>query len=76
MGSTPKQLQKEELEALTSMYNDALKDLRSNRGKHQRPPHFSVTIKLLQSDCVIATEPQHEPSFDLIVQETPKYPHE
>lgn len=77
MESDLKKIQEGELDVLISVYNDALKELRrSNRGKRLRPPHFSVTIKPLQSDSFIATEPQHEPSFDLVVQETFKYPHE
>ena len=70
-----KQAQESELLVLSAIYNNALKDLRSRRDKRIRPPHFSLTIIPLRSDSTVQQE-NNDPSFDLIVEETPKYPHE
>lgn len=71
-----KHAQEDELRVLSSIYNNGIKDFRSKRDKRQRPPYFSLTILPSQSDSVITTEAKHEPSFDLIVQETSQYPNE
>jgi hypothetical protein len=65
----------DELRALSSIYTNALKDLRSKRDKRLRPPYFSLTITPARSDSTI-TQLSNDPTFDLIVQETPRYPNE
>lgn len=70
-----RQIQEDEVRALTSIYNNALKDLRSNRGKRLRPPHFSLAITPLRSDSAIKPQ-ETDPTFDLIIQETAQYPNE
>jgi hypothetical protein len=75
MESNLKHTQENELRVLSSIYNNALKDLRSKRDKRLRPPYFSLTIIPLRSDSVI-TQQNTDPSFDLIVQETVQYPNE
>ncbi|CAF3396443.1 unnamed protein product [Rotaria sp. Silwood1] len=75
MESNLKHAQEDELRALSSIYNNALKDLRTKRDRRLRPPYFSLTITPLRSDSVI-TQQINDPTFDLIVQETSKYPNE
>ena len=70
-----KQAQESELLVLSSIYNNALKDLRSRRDKRLRPPYFSLTIIPLRSDSTVKQD-NNDPSFDLIIEETAKYPHE
>ena len=67
--------QEKELRVLTSIYSNAVKDLRSKRDKRLRPPHFSLTITPLRSNSTIAHQ-INDPTFDLIIQETPLYPNE
>jgi hypothetical protein len=75
MESNLKHAQENELRVLSSIYNNSLKDFRSKRDKRLYPPYFSLTITPLRSNSTI---PQQgiDPTFDLIVQETPKYPNE
>ncbi|CAF3844798.1 unnamed protein product, partial [Rotaria sordida] len=75
MESNLKHAQENELRVLSSIYNNALKDLRTKRDKRLRPPYFSLTITPLRSDSII-TQEKNDPTFDLIVQETSKYPNE
>ncbi|CAF2775368.1 unnamed protein product [Rotaria sp. Silwood2] len=75
MESNLKHAQENELRVLSSIYNNSLKDLRTKRDKRLRPPYFSLTITPLRSDSLIAQQ-INDPTFDLIVQETSKYPHE
>ncbi|CAF0743751.1 unnamed protein product [Rotaria sordida] len=75
MESNLKHAQENELRVLSSIYNNALKDLRTKRDKRLRPPYFSLTITPLRSDSIISQE-KNDPTFDLIVQETSKYPNE
>ena len=75
MESYLKHAQENELRVLSSIYNSALKDLRSKRDKRLRPPHFSLTITPLRSNSTI-THQANDPAFDLIVQETSQYPNE
>lgn len=75
MESNLKPAQEEELRVLSSIYTNALKDLRSRRDKRLRSPHFSLTIVPLRSNSTV-TEQNNDPTFDLIVKETPLYPHE
>ena len=67
--------QEKELRVLISIYSNAVKDLRSKRDKRLRPPHFSLTITPLRSNSTIAHQ-INDPTFDLIIQETPLYPNE
>jgi hypothetical protein len=67
--------QEKELRVLISIYSNAVKDLRSKRDKRLRPPHFSLTITPLRSNSTIVHQ-INDPTFDLIVQETPLYPDE
>lgn len=75
METSPKAAQESELLALTAIYDNALKDLRSRRDKRLRPPYFSLTIVPLRSDSTVQRD-NNDPSFDLIVEETAKYPDE
>lgn len=75
MESNLKHAQENELRVLSSIYSNALKDFRSKRDKRSRPPYFSLTITPLRSDSTIVQQ-VNDPTFDLIVQETPEYPNE
>lgn len=76
MESNLKHAQENELRVLSSIYNNALKDLRtSKRDKRLRPPYFSLTITPLRSDSTIIQQ-INDPTFDLIIQETAQYPNE
>ena len=75
MESNFKLAQEKELRVLSSIYTNALKDLRSKRDKRIRPPHFSLTITPLRSNSTIVLQP-NDPTFDLIIRETPLYPNE
>lgn len=75
MESNLKHAQEDELRALSSIFNAALKDLRSRRDKRLRPPYFSLTITPLRSNST-AVEANNEPTFDLVVRETTNYPKE
>jgi len=76
MESNLRHAQEDELRALSSIYNNALKDLRSKRDKRLRPPYFSLTITPLRSNSTIVTQQNNDPTFDLIIQETSQYPNE
>ncbi len=75
MESNLKHAQEDELRALSSIYNNSLKDFRSKRDKRSRPPYFSLTLTPLRSNSTIEHE-KNDPTFDLIVQETRQYPNE
>lgn len=75
MESNLKLAQESELRVLSSIYTNAVKDLRSKREKRVRPPYFSLTITPLRSNSTIEQEP-NDPTFDLIIRETPLYPNE
>jgi hypothetical protein len=76
MESNLKHAQENELRVLSSIYNNALKDFRSKRDKRLRPPYFSLSITPLRSNSTITQQTNGEPTFDLIVQESPQYPNE
>ena len=75
MESNLKLAQESELRVLSSIYTNAVKDLRRKREKRLRPPHFSLTITPLRSNSTSEQEP-NDPTFDLIIRETPLYPNE
>jgi hypothetical protein len=76
MESNLKHAQENELRVLSSIYTNALKDLRSKRDKRLRPPYFSLTITPLRSNSTAEGQQNTDPAFDLIVQETSQYPNE
>lgn len=73
MDSNLRQVQENELRALTAIYTNSLKDLRSKRDKRSKPPYFSLLIVPLRSDSAITLRTK-DPSFELIVEETALYP--